>query len=189
MSKKTFFKLIACVMLIAVAAVSLTACTFIKENDYRVANQTLVEINGAGGYKLTLTQNEVNDYFNTYAYYLVNSYGYTIREALDWVIENKVKSKYLITEGMVYLQKVTARKALISTNVKNPVDVLTPAERYAAIQSVNDSIEASIKTMMDESYQDELESIADKTMWAAYSLPLTTFWLTGTTCAVTLFTL
>lgn len=163
MRKKTFFKLIACVMLIAVAAVSLTACTFIKENDYRVANQTLVEINGAGGYKLTLTQNEVNDYFNTYAYYLVNSYGYTIREALDWVIENKVKSKYLITEGMGYLQNVTARKALISTNVKNPVDVLTPAERYAAIQSVNDSIETSIKTMMDESYQDELESIADKT--------------------------
>ncbi len=166
MSKKHIAKLVAIIMLIALFCVTLVGCDgiFIKENPERVSNQTLVTIN-KDGIELTVTQYELLEYYSTYAYYLMNYYKYDIDEAFDWALENKIKSKYLTIEGMTYLSNTANRAERNSSllmgkgKVSSPVDVLTPAEYYAAVLSVNNSIDSAIETYMDEYYQGELKDI------------------------------
>lgn len=168
MSKKHIAKLIAIIMIIALFCVTLVGCDgiFIKENEERVSNQTLVTIN-KDGIELTITQYELLEYYSTYAYYLIYYYGYDTETAFDWALENKIKSKYLTIEGMLYLSDTTNNSLrdddllMGKGTYTSPVDVLTPAEYYAAILSVNDSIDSAIETYMEEYYQDDLEDIVD----------------------------
>lgn len=166
MVKKTIAKILAVMVVIALSTLSFSACNFIKENETRVANQELITINGANGITMTLTQNEIIDYYNIYAYYLINNYGYTVEEALDFAVESKIKNKYLITIAMGYLvDDVSARNVsnLYGGGKKNTVqDVLTYAEYYAAIKSVNDSMKETLDSFVDESYQQSLNSLVSK---------------------------
>ena len=109
MGKRIIKKFIICLLVAAVALGSVFAvagCNLIVENEYRTANQVLATVKGVNGIKLTVTQNEIMDYYNTYGPYLTNpnyGYNYTVEEAFEWCLENKIKSKYLITAAMVYL--------------------------------------------------------------------------------------
>lgn len=162
MLKKTIVKLIAVLIIVAVPLMSFIGCTFIKENKDRVANQELITVkNPDNGITLTITRNEITDYFNNYAYMLVNYYGYSVEQAMDFTIESKIKNKYLITCAMDYLTKeVAARKTVLKGNGAkvNPVDVLTLAEYAVAVYSVNESVMSMLKTYADENYQRKLTS-------------------------------
>lgn len=168
MTKKNIIKILTLLIVVCLIAATFTACTFIKENDERVANQTLATVKGPNGITLNVTQYELIEYYSQYAYYLSNYYGYSAEEAFNWAVDNKIKSKYLTIEGMVWLtnvQNAPKRTAALLTgkgNLINPVDALTPAERYAAIQSVNASITSSIDSLVDESRQQALRNIVSK---------------------------
>ncbi|MFI3229312.1 MAG: hypothetical protein R3Y23_04040 [Bacillota bacterium] len=168
MSKKQIVRLIAIIVMIAMFCVTFTSCNiFIKENAERVSNQTLVTIE-KDGITLTITQYELLEYYSTYAYYLIYYYGYDVDTAFDWAVENKIKSKYLTIEGMLWLSDSENRAERTSSllmgsdgTFDTPYEVLTPAEYYAAILSVNESVESSVETYMEEYYQEQLDDIVD----------------------------
>lgn len=176
MSKKVFKKITACLLIIAMGIgvlFAVSGCNLIVKNDYRTANQVLATIKGEGGITMTVTQNELMDFYNSYGYYLMSpdyGYGYTAQEAFDFCLESKIKSKYLVTSAMVYLtdvtggnQSVIARNAVrynTSSRLK-PEDVLTWAEYYAAVFSTNKSIQDSLDTLVKNNRQDNLQSIVN----------------------------
>ena len=162
MSKKNIVKLIALIIVVAIAALSLPACTFISENEERVSNEVLATVKHSNGVTLEVSRNEIMDYFNSYAYYLMYYYQYSVQEALDYAIENKIKNKYLVAEAMPFLAGADATK--VNANRKSavlfgggsydkPEEVLTLAERYAAIYSVNKSIDDQLESARKEAYQ------------------------------------
>jgi hypothetical protein len=176
MSKKMIKKITACFLIISVSIGVLFAasgCNLIVKNDYRTANQVLATIQGQGGLTMTVTQNELMDFYNTYAYYLMSTdygYGYTAEEAFDFCLESKIKSKYLISSAMVYLTDLSSGNSSIirrdsvrynrSSRLK-PEDVLTWAEYYAAVYSTNKSMQDSLDTLIEDNYQDDLQSVVN----------------------------
>ena len=160
MLRKKIFTALAMVMIVAMLAASVAGCTFIRENDYRAANQAYATVSH-NGITLTISYNEFVDYFNSMGYYYVNYYGYSVEDALDLCISNKIQQKYLITEAMVYLtdpDKVGQSRidALVSSgSLVRPENVLTQAETLAAIYAVNDSMITSAEEIAEESKQTE----------------------------------
>ena len=163
MFKKRIFSLLAVLLIAAMLAACTVGCTFVKKNDDRAANENYVTITNKG-ITLTVSYNELMDYFNSMGYYYINYYGYSVEETLDVCISTKIQTKYLLTEAMVYLTGDAvseARKSvLVGGGAKvNPVDVLTVAEKYAAIYAVNSSIDSSLETAEEEAYQADLNRI------------------------------
>ena len=160
MLRKKIFTALAMVMIVAMLAASVAGCTFIRENDYRAANQAYATVSH-NGITLTISYNEFVDYFNSMGYYYVNYYGYSVEDALDLCISNKIQQKYLITEAMVYLtdpDKVGQSRidALVSSgSLVRPENALTQAETLAAIYAVNDSMITSAEELAEESRQTE----------------------------------
>ncbi|MDD3947410.1 MAG: hypothetical protein PHI19_06185, partial [Clostridia bacterium] len=178
MGKRIIKKIVTCLLIAAVAlgcVFAVAGCNLIVENENRVANQELATINGYNGITLTLTQNELMDYYNSYAGYLTSpdyGYNYTVEEAFDWCLENKIKSKYLVTAAMVYLTDVQSGNASIVArnangvrvtpdSLTNPEDCLTYAEYLASIYTTNDSIQSSLDSLIEQGHQDELQTIAN----------------------------
>lgn len=179
MGKKVIKKLFSGLLIIAMAfgcIFAVAGCNLIVENDNRVANQVLVSINGYNGIKMTVTQNELMDYYNTYAYYLTSEnygYNYTVEEAFDWCLENKIKSKYLTSAAMVYLTDIESGIASIiarnangvrynKSSLTKPEDCLTYAEYLAAINSTNDTIQQSLDSLIEQGKQDDLQKIVNE---------------------------
>ncbi len=163
MFKKRIFSLLAVLLIAAMLTACAVGCTFVKKNDDRAANENYVTITNKG-ITLTVSYNELMDYFNSMGYYYINYYGYSVADTLDVCISTKIQTKYLLTEAMVYLTGdavSSARKSvLVGGGAKvNPVDVLTIAEKYAAIYAVNSSIDSSLETAEEEAYQADLNRI------------------------------
>ena len=163
MFKKRIFSLLAVLLIAAMLTACAVGCTFVKKNDDRAANENYVTITNKG-ITLTVSYNELMDYFNSMGYYYINYYGYSVADTLDVCISTKIQTKYLLTEAMVHLTGdavSSARKSvLVGGGAKvNPVDVLTIAEKYAAIYAVNSSIDSSLETAEEEAYQADLNRI------------------------------
>lgn len=171
MSKKNIVKLIALIIVVAIAVLSLPACTFISENEERVSNEVLATVKHENGVTLEVSRNEIMDYFNSYAYYLMYYYQYSVQEALDYAIENKIKNKYLVAEAMPFLASGDATKVnpnraksilVGGGSYAKPEDVLTLAERYASIYSVNKSIDDQLESARKTSYQEYVVRVAEE---------------------------
>lgn len=163
MSKKRVLKFVYFLLIIAVSACAMSACTFIRKNDERIANHTIATVTNGNGLQTTINRMEILDYYNTYAYYLINYNGMTAAEAMDWAVENKVKSKYLVLEGIDYLKTVPARQGkMFGTEYKTAESVLTLAERYAAIYSVNSSMQSTLDGYVDTAKQSSLTAALSK---------------------------
>ena len=163
MLRKRIFTVLAMLLIAAVLAASVAGCTFIRENEYRAANEAYATVSH-NGYTLEITYNEFIDYFNTMGYFYVNSYGYSVEDALDLCISSKIQQKYLLTEAMVYLSDPDSvgqeRVAALShLPVKTPSDALTPAEYYAAVYAVSNSMITSAEDIAEESRQTEYTRI------------------------------
>ncbi len=163
MFKKRFFSLLAVLLIAAMLAACAAGCTFVKKNDDRAANENYVTITNKG-ITLTVSYNELMDYFNSMGYYYINYYGYSVEDTLDVCISTKIQTKYLLTEAMVHLTgdavSAARKSVLVGGGAKvNPVDVLTVAEKYAAIYAVNSSIDSGIETAEEEAYQEDLNRI------------------------------
>ena len=163
MLRKRIFTVLAMLLIAAVLAASVAGCTFIRENEYRAANEAYATVSH-NGYTLEITYNEFIDYFNSVGYYYVNSYGYSVEDALDLCISSKIQQKYLLTEAMVYLSDPDSvgqeRVAALShLPVKTPSDALTPAEYYAAVYAVSNSMITSAEDIAEESRQTEYTRI------------------------------
>lgn len=167
MTKKRIFSVLAILLIAATVTAAGVGCTFIRENDYRAANETYATVNH-NGITLTISYNEFIDYFNSMGYYYVNYYGYTVEEALDLTISNKIQQKYLLTEAMVYLTDANSVSAERIASLygggahAKPEDVLTYAERLAAIYAVNDSILSSVEETAEESRQSSYTSAMNR---------------------------
>ncbi len=155
--KRRLITLFALVMVVAMMASVLVGCSFFQENDFRVANETYVTVNH-NGVTLEISYNEILDYCNgsSRLYSYVNYYGLSVAEALDLCIQGKIQSTYLLCEAMGYLTDATKTSqaridALFGAGAKvKAEDVLTFAERRAAIFAVNDSIDSSIESYIEE---------------------------------------
>lgn len=163
MFKKRFFSLLAVLLIAAMLTACAVGCTFVKKNDDRAANENYVTITNKG-ITLTVSYNELMDYFNSMGYYYINYYGYSVEDTLDVCISTKIQTKYLLTEAMVHLTgdavSAARKSVLVGGGAKvNPVDVLTVAEKYAAIYAVNSSIDSGIETAEEEAYQEDLNRI------------------------------
>ena len=163
MLRKRIFTVLAMLLIAAVLAASVAGCTFIRENEYRAANEAYATVSH-NGYTLEITYNEFIDYFNTMGYFYVNSYGYSVEDALDLCISSKIQQKYLLTEAMVYLSDPDSVgqervAALSNLPVKTPSDALTPAEYYAAVYAVSNSMITSAEDIAEESRQTEYTRI------------------------------
>ncbi|MDR0697109.1 MAG: hypothetical protein LBF68_06245 [Christensenellaceae bacterium] len=164
MKKRIIVKLAAFAVVVCLLASLFAGCTFFKVNEGRIANAELYTIKGYNGINLTLTRNEIIDYFNNYAYTLTNSYGYSVEQALDFVVESKIKNKYLVTYAMSVLTTNYEKRIPVLVGkgtVSLPKDVLTWAEYYAAVYSVNSSIKSSV--------DDSLKTAAEKAVLSAYN--------------------
>ena len=160
--KKRILSIFALILVVAMMASLVVGCTFFRENDNRSANETYVTVKH-NGVTLTISYNEILDYCNgsSRLYYYVNYYGMEIGEALDLCIQAKIQSTYLLAEAMGYLtsqDSVSGARinALYGQGKKAKAeDVLTIAERYAAIFAVNSSIETSLEGFIEEAKADE----------------------------------
>lgn len=157
-------KIIAFVILVALMASLVTGCTFIKENKEREANEILATVS-LDGITLTITKNE----YLAYANYMLNQYsqyGYTpdLKTLMPEIMDYMINQKYLIIKGMVYLRNLPHRKDYMASNIEGisintPEGVLTYAERYNAIKSVNDSFQDEIDRYIAE-YEQEQKNLA-----------------------------
>ncbi len=150
--KKT---IVATLLIIVILAASLTGCTFIRANEQRQLEQTLIVVE-KDGLKLSVTQMELIDNINSSVYNYVQ-YGMTVEQAINYVIEGRVQSKILVIEAMQYLPTVERRRAVQrNATVTKPEDVLTYAEYCEAIIAVNNQIQDSIDNYVKE-YEDNLK--------------------------------
>ncbi len=155
--KRKLITLFSLVLVAAVLASCLVGCSFFQENDFRVANETYVTVKH-NGITLNISYNDLLDYCNSSSrlYSYVNYYGLSVAEALDLCLQGKIQSTYLLAEAMGDLtnaDKTSAARiaALYGQGKKNVAeDVLTYAERAAAIFAVNESIDSSLETYVDE---------------------------------------
>ena len=165
MFRKKLLSVLALVLVVVMVVAMAVGCTFIRENDYRKVNETYATVSN-NGITLDISYNEFIDYFNSMGYMYVQYYGYSVEDALDLTISNKIQQKYLLTLAMPYLAATdnAARYAALfgkGAAVK-PEDVLTFAERYAAIYTVNDSILTSVEDTAADLKQDDLNSRINK---------------------------
>ncbi|HOO22661.1 MAG TPA: hypothetical protein PKY53_03150 [Clostridia bacterium] len=178
--KKT---LVLVLLLAIIVGILFTGCTFIKQNDERVANAVLatVKYDFAGNeyfpsqtMTLSVTRSELTSYIN-YIIYLYSQYGYLYsqygtqydpKEIFESSLDNLISQKYQILEGMAYLMKnsdATRRAAMyyftdeyksVHGDKITPEGLLTIAERYEAIASTNESFNTSVKNYIDEYYKE-----------------------------------
>ena len=165
MFRKKLLSVLALVLVVVMVVAMAVGCTFIRENDYRKVNETYATVSN-NGITLDISYNEFIDYFNSMGYMYIQYYGYSVEDALDLTISNKIQQKYLLTLAMPYLAATdnAARYAALfgkGASVK-PEDVLTFAERYAAIYTVNDSILTSVEDTAADLKQDDLNSRINK---------------------------
>ena len=161
--KKRLLTVLALILIAALLSTVVVGCTFIRENNDRKVNETYATISN-NGITLTVSYNEFMDYFNSMGYLYVQYYGYSVAEALDLTISNKIQQKYLMTLAMPYLANAVETSSQRNSVLygkgatAKPEDVLTYAERYAAIYAVNDSILSSVEDTAADLKQDDLQS-------------------------------
>ena len=172
--KRRLISIFALVLVVAMVASFAVGCNFFRENDYRVANETYVTVKHDNGVTLTVSYNEILDYCNSSSrlYSYVNYYGLSVGEALDLCIQGKIQATYLLAEAMGYLTDASKTSqervsALYGGGAKGKAeDVLTFAERYLAIYSVNksidESLEANAKTAKEEDWSRAYRAIEDE---------------------------
>lgn len=163
-------------LLVLITGVIFTGCTFVRQNEERVANAVLatVDYDYAGNeyfpkqtLSLTVTRSELMSYIN-YVIYLYNNYNmqYNPKDVFEDSIDSLITQKYQILEGMAYLMNnanADRRAAMyfFTDDYKSlygekiiPEGLLTIAERYSAIASTNESFITSIEKFVED-YENE----------------------------------
>lgn len=171
MSRFSKLRIVALIVFVALmAAIVLPSCAFIRINDDRVANEALITVT-RNGIVINVSKNEINDYFYTLysqnASYVQQGY-YTVEQLLDYAVESKMKTAYLLTEAMPFLATAEStsnqRFAVLSGGgaFVNPVDVLTHAEKSLAVWSVNKNMDDSLESLRESAYIDSLNEPVKK---------------------------
>ncbi len=161
-------KILALVIIIVVLATALSGCTFIQLNTERRSQQVLRTVT-KGDVSLDISYTELSDYTSSLLYgsfYSYVSYGYmTIEDVAHYALSAKTQSKTLTIYAIDYLQSKN-RSNLVSDALYNQLteklgtghlnkkvfSVLTIAEYYDAIISVNESIESLYDSYVEEYY-------------------------------------
>jgi hypothetical protein len=178
-------KLVIFIVLIAlVSSLLFTSCTFIQENEERVANTVLAEVTydyEGNDYfpeqtlSLTVTRSELVSYVN-YVVYLYSNYNmdYDSEDVFDSSLDSLITQKYQILEGMAYLMNNCSEerrlalyyntdeyKEIYGTTII-PEGLLTISERLYAISTTNDSFETTIEGYVTD-YEDGVRELAIST--------------------------
>lgn len=154
-------RIIAFIIVVVFLAIAFSGCSLVEENEERAANETLATVT-SNGITLKVTKNELLSYAN----YMLKQYSqYDYEPELDVfmpeVMDYMVNQKYLIIKGIVYLQSLEHRQdVLVSNNMNVPENsaegVLTLAERYKAIATVNETFEEEIQEYIKEYEQEQI---------------------------------
>ena len=174
-------KLVVLILFVAlVSSLLLSSCTFVKENEERVAASVVstvsCEYEGNDSFPsqnltLDITRTELLNYVN-YIIYLYSQYqmDYEIDKVLDDGLESLRTQKYQMLKGMEYLMNNASaeRKAAMyyfTDDYKNVYGskitcegLLTIAERYQAIADTNEQFDTSIDGYIDD-YNTENRSL------------------------------
>lgn len=171
MSRFRRFQIVALLVLIAItAAIVLPACSLVTLSEDRQANEDMIVVTN-NGIVIKVSKNEINDYFYTlYSqnYTYVQQGYYTVEQLLDYAVESKMKTAYLLTIAMPYLADATStsaeRVAALSGggSFVNPKEVLTHAEKSLAIYSVNKNMDDSLKSLRKDAYYESLNDAVKK---------------------------
>lgn len=171
MSRFSKLKIVALVVFIAlIAAIILPSCTFVRLNEERQANEGLIIVTN-NGIVIEVSKNEINDHFYTiysqnYSY--VQQGYYTIEQLLDYAIESKIKTAYLLTNAMPYLANAQSTSPIRFSALSGkgayvyPKDVLTQAEKSLAVYSVNKNMDDSLEQLRKQAYTKSLDEFAKK---------------------------
>lgn len=161
-------KFLALVIIIVVLATALSGCTFIQLNSDRQAQRVLRTVT-KGDVSLDITYTELSDYTSSLLYgsfYSYVSYGYmTIEDVANYALAAKTQSKTLTIYALDYLGSKN-RSNLVSSSLydeltsklgsghlnKKVLSVLTVAEYYDALISVNSSVESLYDNYVEEYY-------------------------------------
>ncbi len=169
--KKT--KLVVLLLLLAlVTGILFTGCTFVKENEERVANSVLSTISYE--YKgneyfpkqtlqLTITRSELMSYIN-YVIYLYSNYNmqYDPVDVFESSLDSLESQKYQILQAMEYLMDNATKERRQAMYYFTPEykavhgdkitaeGLLTIAERYSYIATTNESFISSIEQYVED---------------------------------------
>ncbi len=136
-------KLLAVIAIIITMTVLFSGCSLIRPNAEREANQILATIS-ADGITLYITQIEFMDYVNSNAQSVFQQYE--LEEGINFLLDKKIESKYLIIKAMSELKNYPTR-ADVTVNLstpKKPQDMLTWGEYYYVVEAVNEQIIATV---------------------------------------------
>lgn len=175
MSRFRRFKIVALLVLVAIIATFvLPACSLIELSEDREANEDMIVVTN-NGIVIKVSKNEINDYFYTlYSqnYTYVQQGYYTVEQLLDYAVESKMKTAYLLTVAMPYLVTAASTSAERVASLSgggafvNPMEVLTHAEKSMAIYSVNKNMDDSLESLREQAYyeslNDEVKKIASE---------------------------
>lgn len=158
-------KIIVLLLMVALLATIFSGCTLIKENKERAANEVLATVT-EDGITLSVTRNELLAYTN----YMLNQYSQyeyqpDLNTLLPEILDYMINQKYLVIKGITYLKGLPHRQDVMVGNINknisidSPEGVLTLAERYSSIKSVNKTFEKEIDGYV-EAYDLEQKNLA-----------------------------
>ncbi len=147
-------KLLTVIAITITMTILFSGCSLIRLNPEREANQILASVS-ADGITLHITQIEFTDYLNSNAQSVFQQYE--LEEGIEFLLDKKIESKYLIIKAMGALKNYSHRKGvtLNFNNTKKPLDVLTWGEYYYVVKTVNDQIVSTIEEFITDYEQRE----------------------------------
>lgn len=137
-------KIIALVLVVAVAFSLLVGCDVISKNEQRDIEQVVATVEYKG-MTSKVTKGEVIENYNSYGYFYVNYYGYTVDETIDLILSSLTNRKLLI----LYARYEMATQKGLSPDVEIPM-LLTDAEVDQAIQDTNEQMQSWLDEIVSD---------------------------------------
>ncbi len=165
--KKRLIVALALILTLAFTLSVLTGCDEIfKKNPERDSNQVVAEVryNNQVAY---VTKGELQSSFNSYAYYYTYYYGMTYQEATDYLVKSLAQRELLVLFAKDELTKAYVEEGKLPAGTVPELvslrDLLTRSEYNKAIENVNDSLNSSLKTVIEQLYSERKYNNAETT--------------------------
>lgn len=149
--KKKFLSLVAAVLAFCLSASLFTGCDLVTVDNQKDMNLVVAEVSiGDDAPTEKIYKKDLIVLYMNYGYYYVQSYGYTMKQAFELLINNLVNNVLLVQNAVEYFaekQNVTSDKY----NLERYLDENEKIEaNYLTVKSFNDLIESYKETEDDE---------------------------------------
>lgn len=149
--KKKFLSLVAAVLAFCLSASLFTGCDLVTVDNQKDMNLVVAEVSiGDDAPTEKIYKKDLIVLYMNYGYYYVQSYGYTMKQAFELLMNNLVNNVLLVQNAVEYFaekQNVTSDKYNLEQYLDE--DEITEA-KYLTVKSFNDLIESYKETEDDE---------------------------------------